>query len=99
MVTDEALHLAPLPSEEALRQAPARVARHLNGLLAAPREAKLQPWKESHWSGALNFAYEHYQCGYDARRRKLTCWTAAVNRERLIRRSLSTPLVPKSRSA
>lgn len=72
MATDEALHLAPLPAANVMRNAPAQLNHHLNGIMTAkPAETKPQPWKESHWSGTLNFAYDHYQKGYYARRLKL----------------------------
>ena len=29
-----------------------------------------RPWQEHHWSGALNFAHEHYRPGYYAARLK-----------------------------
>lgn len=68
MVTDEALHLAPLPTADAMKGATERVLQHLNTALAAPRVAKPEVWRESHWSGMLNFAHEHYQKGYYTRR-------------------------------
>lgn len=71
MVTDEALHLAPLPKADVMSKAAGRVVHHLNSLLTSERPAKPGPWKETHWSGSLNFAYEHYQPGYYARRLKL----------------------------
>jgi len=70
-VTDEALHLAPLPAVAVLRQAPVRVLQHLTGQLDAVPPVKAEPWKETHWSGARNFAYDHYQPGHYARRLKL----------------------------
>lgn len=71
MVTDEALHLVPLPTDAVLKAAPAAVVNRLNGTLAKPRPASPQPWRETHWSGYLNFAYEHYPKGFYDRRRKL----------------------------
>ena len=71
MVTDEALPLASLPAPAALAAAPARVAAHFNDLLGKPRQVQLSPWKEMHWSGAFNFAYEHYRAGYYPRRLQL----------------------------
>ena len=71
LATDEALHLAPLPSAAEMRNAPARIATLLNQQMTPVHEVKPQPWRESHWSGALNFAYDHYKKGYFARRQKL----------------------------
>ena len=45
--------------------------KQLNTELAKAREPKPQPWRESHWSNDLNYAYEFYQPGYYQRRRKL----------------------------
>lgn len=71
MVTEEALYLSPLPSEDKLKAAPQAVNARLNAQLARSRPAKPQPWRESHWSGAINFAYEFYPKGYYERRRQL----------------------------
>jgi hypothetical protein len=71
MVTDEALHLAPLPAPEVLAGAAARVVGQLNRTLETPSPAKPQPWRESHWSGQLNFAHDHYRKGYYTRRLEL----------------------------
>jgi hypothetical protein len=71
MVTSEAIYAAPLPSDSQRQAAPAAVVAQLNAQLEKPREASLQTWRESHWSGALNYAYESYPPGYYARRVKL----------------------------
>lgn len=68
MVTDEALSIAPLPPATVLANAPASVAGQLNRQLESPRAATAGPWREHHWSGALNFAYEFYRPGYYTRR-------------------------------
>jgi hypothetical protein len=71
MVTDEAIHQAPLPSDPQLKAAPQAVVANLNKQLAAPRKFKAGPWRESHWSGAINFAYEFYKKGTYERRLQL----------------------------
>jgi hypothetical protein len=71
LVSDEALHLAPLPRPEALKSAPTRIVADLNAQLAGVRAVKPQPWRESHWSNYLNFAHEHYRRGYYTRRLRL----------------------------
>lgn len=49
---------------------PTLVAR-LNQQLGAPGKPRLQPWRESHWSGYLNFAYDDYKTGFYTRALKL----------------------------
>lgn len=71
LITDEALHLTPLPSPETLKGAGERVAAVLNAQLATERPATVEPWRESHWSGSLNFAHEHYKKGWYTRRLQL----------------------------
>jgi hypothetical protein len=71
MVTEEGLYVAPLPTEDQLKAAPKVVVSQLNGHLAKLRAASPQPWRESHWSGFLNYAYEFYPKGYYQRRLKL----------------------------
>lgn len=68
MVTDEALHLAPLPAPAVMSKAAERVTHSLNEQFAKPHPANPSVWKETHWSGAFNFAFEHYQKGYYDRR-------------------------------
>lgn len=68
MVTDEALHLAPLPGTAVMKQAAQRVTHHFNELLGKPQPVTASTWKETHWSGAFNFTYEHYKKGYYGRR-------------------------------
>ncbi|MBI2437896.1 MAG: hypothetical protein HYV36_03675 [Lentisphaerae bacterium] len=63
MVTDEALHLAPLAAENTIRAASAAVINRLNNELAKPAPGEPQIWKESHWYSRRNFAYEHYKSG------------------------------------
>lgn len=71
MVTDEAIHQAPLPSEDQLKAVPQSVVDRLNQQLAKPRVSKPGPWKESHWSGAINFAHDFYKKGTFERRLQL----------------------------
>ena len=71
LVSDEAIHQAPLPSEAQLKAAPDVVVAHLNRQLAQARASKPGPWRESHWSGALNFAHEFYKQGTYERRLQL----------------------------
>src|SRR6185295_16908971 len=71
MVTDEAFYIADLPDEASLKNAPTAVATGLNNVMSQPREPKPGPWRESHWSGELNFAYEFYKPGDYTRRAKL----------------------------
>jgi len=72
MVTDEALHLGPLPKEANLKNAPAAVVGGLNAaLVAKPSPPVPGPWRESHWSMGVNFAYEFYRPGDYAKRVKL----------------------------
>lgn len=71
MVTDEAIHLAPLPKPEVMKTATQRVVDHLDRQLESIRPSGAQPWREGHWSGAMNFAYEHYKKGTYARRLQL----------------------------
>lgn len=71
MVTDEALPLARLPAPEAIKNAPQRVVAHLNQRLAAAPRGPASPWKETHWSGALNFAHDHCPKGFHAKLAKL----------------------------
>ncbi len=68
MVTDEALHLAPLPTADVMKGAASQVVQRLNATLEKPRPTKPEPWRETHWSNQLNFAHEHYQKGYYQRR-------------------------------
>lgn len=72
MVTDEALHLAPLPTPEKIAAAPQVVIQAFNAQLGTNYPALSNVWKECHWSGALNFAYEHYRSGAYAQRLALT---------------------------
>jgi hypothetical protein len=71
MVSTEAIYLTPLPAPATLQAAPNTVIRHLNAQLAKPRQATPQPWRETHWSGAINYAYEFYPKGHYEYRRKL----------------------------
>jgi hypothetical protein len=71
MVTDEAIYFAPLPSEDNIRAAPTIIVNQLNTQLSKPKEATPSSWKESHWSGVINYAYEFYKKGYYERRLKL----------------------------
>ncbi|MBI2440151.1 MAG: hypothetical protein HYV35_02150 [Lentisphaerae bacterium] len=71
LVTDEAFHLAPLPSENTIRSASATVINSLNNDLAKAPAGESHIWKESHWYSRRNFAYEHYQRGTYARMLKL----------------------------
>lgn len=71
LATDEALHLAPLPSADALKGAATRLNAHFNDMIAKPRQPQPSPWKEMHWSNFLNFPHEHYQNGHYTRRLRL----------------------------
>lgn len=70
LVTDEALHLAPLPSAAELKSAGERIAFAFNKQLVA-MPVTPQTWRESHWGGYFNFAHEHYPMGHYARRLQL----------------------------
>jgi hypothetical protein len=71
MISDDALYLSPLPTTAEMQAAPAFIAAVLNQQLTAAAPAEAQPWRETHWSNAINFAHEHYRKGYYARRLQL----------------------------
>jgi hypothetical protein len=71
MITDEAVYISPLPPENRLKETYARVIGQYNAQLEKPRELKPGPWRESHWSGWINYAYEFYKKGYYERRLQL----------------------------
>lgn len=81
MTTDHALWMAPIPSEEDVRAAPAAVTAAIKAAADAMRQppavdpakppppASL-PWAESHWA-YVNFTADHYTPGLYDRLRKL----------------------------
>ncbi|HXG23811.1 MAG TPA: hypothetical protein VNJ09_04585, partial [Chthonomonadales bacterium] len=71
MISDHALYLCPAPSAKAFDAAPQTIAAILNRQLASPFPPDFQPWRETHWSSEINFAYEHYQRGHYERLLKL----------------------------
>jgi hypothetical protein len=72
LVSDDAIHLAAVPTADELATATARLVAGLNARLAAPPAPERDvPWVESHWSNAGNFAHDHHRPGGFARLRQL----------------------------
>ena len=67
MIAEESIYRCPIPDEAAMRKAHKGMITRLSAALAKPRQAKPGPWREGHWSGYLNFAYEHAPEGHYAR--------------------------------
>lgn len=70
LVTDEALHLARLPTSEELKSSGERLVFSFTNQMKVP-VAPAQTWRESHWGNHLNFAHEHYVRGHYTRRLQL----------------------------
>ena len=71
MITDEAIHISPLPTLAEIQAAPTLVATKFNEALAKGRKDETAIWKETHWSRGLNFPYDNYVKGYYDKRVKL----------------------------
>ncbi len=71
MLADEAIYRCPIPDEAAMGKAHKKVINTISASLSRRTEAKTGPWRESHWSGFINYAYEHTPKGHYARMRTL----------------------------
>ncbi|MDA0838084.1 MAG: hypothetical protein O3B01_16790 [Planctomycetota bacterium] len=67
MIADESIYRSPIPDKPTMQNAHERVVSTISAAIARPTEAKPGPWREGHWSGYINFGYEHTPKGHYAR--------------------------------
>jgi len=72
IVTDEAVHLVKIPSDEEIAAAPAKVVQQLNAGRQGSDKGQMGTWSENHWrTTQFNYGYTHYRKGFYERLRKL----------------------------
>jgi hypothetical protein len=67
MLAEESIYRCTIPDEPTMRKTHESVVNRISASLAKPTEARPGPWREGHWSSAINYGYEHTPKGHYAR--------------------------------
>jgi len=90
-----------LPDKETMTQAIQRRIEQLNGELARPPKKAISAWRENHWAGEINYAYDYCRKGFLAKLKALKAESSPLmlppfsRDEQFIRRFEDTFLIAK----
>lgn len=71
MLSDDAMYLVDVPSDEKLQAVPQALVASLNTAAEAGAKTRAVKWSEVHWTGSLNYGFVHYADDFLRRRRAI----------------------------